>query len=77
VYRTYIVWQGRIFLYFSFIESGKKACQLCYVIVCKLRRKSSCLDVTLRVLSRLELAAGVGASDDAHTVRTVIKDADE
>jgi hypothetical protein len=48
-----------------------------YVIACKLRRKSSCLDVILRVLRRLELAAGVGAYDDAHTVRTVIKNADE
>ena len=33
----------------------------------------SCLDVTLRVLRRLDLAASVGASFDAHTARTVTK----
>ena len=47
------------------------------VIACKLRMKSSCLDVTLHVLRRLELAAGVGASCNVHTVRTIINSADE
>ena len=47
------------------------------VTVCKMRRQSSCLDVTLSVLRRLELAAGVGAAGDARTARTGIKNADE
>jgi len=46
------------------------------VIACMMRRESSCLDVTLRVLRWLELGAGVGASGDVYTVRTVIKNAD-
>jgi len=73
VYRTYIVWQRSIFWYFSFIESLKKRNPANDIVACKLRRKSSSLDVTLHVLRRLELAAGVGASHYVHTVRTVIK----